>query len=741
MAKKQKKAEPVSAPKRTTTATVTKPSRNWAAWLYQLSDLTPQAPMWRSIFWGLSGLTVLMVVFLALHAGVNGDDRFQVEYSERLVDYFASFGQNKEVFYEKEEGYQQYVKYYGGAFELFAGGINRLLGNDPLHPNYHQVRHLVNGAFLLGIIFCLAFWARDLGGYRPAALLLLLALGSPRLLGHGVMNPKDIPFAAGYIIAVYFLYRCLRNMPKPSWRDALGFVLGAALAMGQRAGGLLVVAYAGLFMGIDFLFRYGLKGLVVSYKEVGRYAIYLIGASLLAFGLALLVWPYAMQDPITNTREALKVFSNFGVRISILYGGDTIFSDEIPRAYPMVWMGMTIAVSTLLGIFGAAALSRTLGRQFSPMALGLLWFAALFPLAYLTAKDSALYDGWRQLLFLYPSLLLLAVLFWESLIRWRSSWQWGIVAALLVLQADAMAFSLQNSYFPYVYFNPIQGGIKGAHGQYETDYWAVSARSAVDWMEQEGILSPNMKDTLVIGSSFPYNVSRQLDPAYSSMVKVKYVRFNARYVEDWQYGIFPNRFIRGPQLRAGKWPNSKTVHVVKANGVPLTAIEKNNNNEAYLAEAAMKANNLAEAIPHFEAEIKAHPDNELALIGVASAYINTTRLDDAMAALDKALVLAPENETALYLKGYVFLAKNDVATASTTFNQLLKVNPENSMGYYFMAEISRQKKEYQQALRQLEKALQYNPKFKNAYLLVAQIFEEQGDMANAARYREAAQQL
>lgn len=740
MSKKQKKAEPTAAKRPAAAAAAPKAQRNWPEWFYSMAGADAQHPVWKYAFWGLSAAAVLLMCFLALRAGVNGDDRFQVEYSERLVDYFASFGKNKEVFYEQDEGYQQYVKYYGGAFELFAGGINRILGNDPLEPDYHQVRHLVNGAFALIIVFCMAFWARDLGGYRAAALLLVLALGSPRLLGHGVMNPKDIPFAAGYALGIYFLYRSLKNMPRPRWTDVLGFVLGAALATGQRAGGLLLFAYAGLFLGIDFLMRYGLKGLV-DFKAVGRYALYWVGSSVLAFGLALLVWPYAMQDPIAHTQEALKVFSNFSVRISVLYGGDTIFSDEVPRAYPFVWIGMTLALSVLLGIVGAAALGRSIGKQFSPAAVSVLWFAALFPLFYLTYKDSALYDGWRQLLFVYPSLLLLAALFWETLIRRKAAWQWGVLAGVLLLQADAMAFTVRNASYPYVYFNALIGGIKGAHGYYETDYWAVSARPAVEWMEKEGILHANMKDTLVIGSSFPYNVSRQLDPSYSKMVKVKYVRFNARYVEDWQYGIFSNRFIRGPQLRAGKWPNSKTVHVVAANGVPLTVIEKNKTNDAYLAESALKANNLEAAMTHFDAELQAHPDNELAWMGLASATANSNRFSEALASANEALKLAPDNETGLYLKGYIELATGDPSTSSLTFSQLLKVNPENSMAYFYLAEIDRQRKEYISALKNLEKALQYNPKFKNAYLLAAQIYDERGDTANAARYREVANQL
>ena len=726
-----------SAPKR---AKQTKTSVNWGEWLYQQRpDESGQTGGWRQLYWALSLAVILLTGFMAVRVGVNGDDRFQVEYSERLVDYFSSFGSNKAVFYEEDEAYTQYVRYYGGAFDLLAGGINRTLGFSPDEPVYHRVRHLVNAAFALLLIFTLAFWARDLGGYRAASLLLLLALGSPRLLGHGVMNPKDIPFAAGYTVAIYFLFRLLRSLPQPRPVDIAGFVLGAALATGQRVGGLLVIAYAGLFMGIDFLFRYGLKGLI-DYKQVGRYALYWGGSSLLAFGLALLVWPYAMQSPIKHTLEALEVFSNYSVRISVLFEGDTLFSDAIPRSYPLVWMGITIALPVLAGIAAALLLSFRLAAQFSPAAVSLLWFAAIFPLAYLTYKDSALYDGWRQLLFVYPSLLLLAALGWESLLRYKAAWQWGFAGLLLLLQTDAMAFSVRYPGYAYVYFNPLQGGVKGAHGYYETDYWGVSTREAVRWMEKQGVLHAGM-DSLTIATNFPYNLKWELGSDYKDKVKVQYVRFNARYAEEWKYGIFTNRFIRGPQLRAGKWPNSKAVHVVEAGGAPLTVIEKNQTNDAYMGEKAMKENRLEIALPYFESEVTLHPDNELAWMNIASIYANTAQPDEAMKATETALTLAPENETALYMKGHIYLMKADLRNSEESFQHLVRVNPENSTAYFYLAEISRQNKNNRQALRYLEKALTYNPQLKNAYIMASQIYEAEGDFENAAKYKQYAEQF
>jgi tetratricopeptide (TPR) repeat protein len=311
---------------------------------------------------------------------------------------------------------------------------------------------------------------------------------------------------------------------------------------------------------------------------------------------------------------------------------------------------------------------------------------------------------------------------------------------VLLLSADALLFTARNPALSYVYFNPLVGGIKGAFGQYELDYWGLSSRQAVEWMEAEGILHAGM-DTLTIGTTFPYNVLRQLDLSYKEKVNVQYIRYHRRFSESWDYGIFPNRFIRGPHLRNNTWPMSKTVHRIEANGVPLAVVEHDPEQFAMKAEALLKTGQAAEAIGLFQQEVAKYPDNEQGWTGLASAQVSLGQVDEALASAEKALEIAPENETGLYLKGYAYLAKNNGPEALNTFNYLLRVDPENAMAYYWIGEIYKQRQDLQTAFNNFRKAIEYNPKLKQAYLGIATIFEEQGDMENATRYRNAADQL
>ena len=55
---------------------------------------TPADPMLRKVFWGVALAGLLVMIGLSFGTGVNADDKFQNAYSEKLVDYYSTFGQD-----------------------------------------------------------------------------------------------------------------------------------------------------------------------------------------------------------------------------------------------------------------------------------------------------------------------------------------------------------------------------------------------------------------------------------------------------------------------------------------------------------------------------------------------------------------------------------------------------------------------------------------------------------------------
>ncbi|MCO6479343.1 MAG: tetratricopeptide repeat protein, partial [Phaeodactylibacter sp.] len=460
--------------------------------------------------------------------------------------------------------------------------------------------------------------------------------------------------------------------------------------------------------------------------------------------LAILTWPAALADPIGHPLAALTEFSKLGVKIRVLFAGENLLSDDTAWYYSVLWIVKTIPLFTLVGFVGSLFVLPAILKRYNTTAVLLVYFATLFPVAYIIYKDSILHDGWRHLMFIYPSMVVVAAIFWvvlESFFKAQKTARYVIWAAAGLLAVDAVLFIVRNPQYPYVYFNPVAGGIKGAYGYYETDYWGVSVRQAIDWMEKEGILSPQMQDTVVLGTTFFYNTSRMTRERFDGKVKVKYVRFNNRYNEAWDYGVFPSRYIRGAHLRSGNWPNSRTIHTVDANGVPLLAIEKDLDKYAYQGQMAMAAGNLPEAVAQLQKEVQAHPDNEVAWTSLANAYISMGQYQQALDAAQKALAAAPDVESALLYEGLAYLNLGQQQRALGSFERLTRVNEEYYAAYYYMGLAYESTQNYRAAFENAQKAIEANPGFKQAYQLAARALQALGDTQNAARYLEAAQKL
>jgi Tfp pilus assembly protein PilF len=699
-----------------------------------------EQPWWKTVFWSAAALLLILTLALANGSGINGDDEYQDDYSEKLVDYYLSFGKDTAALNIPKGN----MHLYGGFFELTAGLANRTLGNTPADPVYHDVRHWFNALFGWLAMLFVGLFVRELAGWRYGLLAMALVWLSPRFLGHSLMNPKDIPFAMGYIMALFFMMRWLKDMPKFRWADLIGMAAGFAIALGLRAGGLLLFAYLGLFAGLDFLFKYGIKGLFTQVKVVGRYALFGVGAAVAGFISALLVWPYAMQSPIDHSLEALSAFSKFGTRIRVLFMGDNIMSDQTPWYYPIVWIYNTIPLYALAGIAGGLLLLPWLWRRFGPMPVIMAAFAGVFPIAYIIYSDAILYDGWRHLLFAFPGLAIIVALFWAEIdVRAQSAGspfvRYAIWVILGLMMIEPALFIVRNAAYPYVYFNPLAGGMKGAHGYFEEDYWGVSVRQAVERMEKEGLLKPRADGSpVVIASSFSYNLDKHVGPEYDGKVITTYVKYNQRYVRDWDYAIFPSRYVRGPLLQNGNWPPSQTIFTVDANGVPLTAVLTAGDKHVFRAEQLTKEANLAAAAEEYRQELAQYPDNELAWIGLANALINTQQFQQGLEAAQKALEVAPENLSGLFLSGLAKLNMGDQAGAVADFEEAIRVDEEYSVAYYYLALVQQRNNDLNSALNNLQTAVKYNPKFKQAFELAAQIMEQMGNPQRAAELRQQA---
>lgn len=695
--------------------------------------------LYKKIFRGLSAFMLLSMILLSLKSGINSDDKMQNEYEQKLMAYYTSGGKDKSAL----DLPKTKMHFYGGMFEVLTGVTNSILGSDKIsEARYHKVRHVWNAIFGFFAMFFVALCAKEVAGWRAAIIALLFAFLSPRLLGHSLMNPKDIPFATGYIMSLYYMIRLWRELPKAKWSTIGGMSLAIGVAVGVRAGGLLVIAIFGLFTAIDFIFKYGFIGIFQQFDKTLAYLKATLIPIFVGLGIAIIFWPYAMANPVENIGNAMAELSKYGVNIRLLFDGGMVYAQALPWTYLPKWVMYTIPIFALIGFPMFFALAFKIFKKHATVPLLALTFSAIFPFVWVIAQEATLYDGWRHLIFPYTAMLVLIAVAWNSLLDLFTSNKtvtYAVAGVLALTAIEPAIFILRNLSFPYIYFNPVAGGMKGAFGNFETDYWATSIKQGVEWMEDEGILSDNMDKPIVIASNFTYNLDQYVRKyTRAKNVKTVYVRYRQRYDKEWDYGLFQSRFVDGTRLRNKTWPTSNNLHSITSNGVPILSIlQEKSNKYAAKGVKALKAKDYNSAISYLQQEIAVCPDNEIALHSMANAYMNMGDLPNAIKYVEETYKLDPENIQAMNIHGLYLMNTGKKSEAYAKFKRLTEIQEKFPLGFYYMGVIDMDANRLDKAFEMAKQAVTVNNKFKPAYELAAKILDKKGQPQNAQKYREA----
>lgn len=353
---------------------------------------------------------------------------------------------------------------YGVAFETPVSLLERLLRIGDWR-NKFLLRHLFT--FLLSFGGMLAVYqlaARRFHDWRLGLLAASWLLLSPRLFAESFYNDKDAVFMALFAIATNTAVRLLL---RPTPRRAAWHALACALAIDVRIMAVLLPLATGALL----LWR-GVRGEVAWPRVARTLALY---GSLVAV-LVVALWPYLWPAPLTNLLIAFRNMAAFRWGGLVLYLGDLIPATEIPWHYALVWMGITTPVLYLAaGALGIGLVVRELLRQrwrlwTNDDQLQDLLFLGLGvgPLVVVIALHSVLYDGWRQLYFVYPMLLLLAVRGWVAAASWRPRLVRAITVASAVVIGSQMVLMHP---LQMLYFNVLAG--PNVAERFEMDYWGL----------------------------------------------------------------------------------------------------------------------------------------------------------------------------------------------------------------------------------------------------------------------------
>jgi len=106
--------------------------------------------------------------------------------------------------------------------------------------------------------------------------------------------------------------------------------------------------------------------------------------------------------------------------------------------------------------------------------------------AFIIVKP-ALYDGLRQLLFLVPPMILLAVYGFINLFSYLIEQKQkiaviGLVTVVLATQLQSFKNMKDLHPYEYMYFSPLVWGCFWSQGPYEMDYWGLCYKPSAEWL-------------------------------------------------------------------------------------------------------------------------------------------------------------------------------------------------------------------------------------------------------------------
>jgi hypothetical protein len=445
----------------------------------------------------LLALTALVALWTVGDYAITVDEFNADDYGQKSLAWYTSLFTNRSNFDSVEDT----LWFYGPWFHILTALVQSLELAE-----HWTTRHLLT--FLLGLAALAALlpMARLAGGRWAGLVAVGLCLTTGYLYGSMFVTPIDIPFMFAMTWATLAIM--LMAVPiVPLWSATIATGLFTGLAIATRSSGLIAHVYligAMSLCAAEAVLRSGRS----AGRDLLRIGVRTLSAMVIAWLTAIALWPWLqVGNPITQFAEAFLYFANHPSSWEFQHWGDMVRTTALPWSYVPAQLLVRLPEGFLL-LLGVAVLSG-IGGVLAVLRLGLapssqprlsrlkeavlvtaqarqaliVWVAAVMPIAAIILQNSTLYDGIRHVLFLIPMLAVVASLGFmrlASLLR-RFPMTTAAVAGVYVGHA-VLALALLHP-LQYAAFNVFAGGVIGAYGRFEQDYWSLAVLPALRRLE------------------------------------------------------------------------------------------------------------------------------------------------------------------------------------------------------------------------------------------------------------------
>ena len=444
-------------------------------------------------YWVLFACLVLLGFWACLDIGIGADE--EAERATLTINIAAISG----IFSGDPNAYQALLahpdRYYGIGFhlpsllisQLFQDISNYLQINLPISSPIIFAHLSVWASFVGATLLTRSLFYRLTGNHSFSLICMLCFMLWPYLLGHGLMNIKDMPFLFAWLLCTFIVLPVAQALHSNSVTGISRWaVLGLATAwlLSIRISGILIFIEYFYLLGCAWYFsdhRVAIKGIFktnINSKNILSFAI--------VFVLALIsLYPVAWTNPLQLV-DAIGYMSRHPWVGTTLTAGRFIAPSTKLFFYFPVWLLAKLPLIAILGLalspwilFRMLKQSRVQSRSISFAAAILFGFtlSILTILLVLIVMRVGLYNELRQTLFLFPLLFLMGVtcLYWFN--------RKIALAGLIITSAIFIWDNLVLYPYNYSYLNEVARQ-RPAIQYFETDYFGFSAGRSARWLTQ-----------------------------------------------------------------------------------------------------------------------------------------------------------------------------------------------------------------------------------------------------------------
>ena len=435
------------------------------------------------------------------------------------------------------------------------------------------VRHLLNFLFfLIGCYFFYLILSKRFENKIYAYLGVFFLFFSPRFFAESFYNNKDIIFLTATIVFIFF---SINFFEKKTYLNAFLFGIFSALALVIRIPAVLYI-FATYFI---FLLQSmdDKKFIIANYKL-------LITSIFTTIFFIYIFWPYLWFDPFNNLVHFFKVAKTVMPNGQNYYLGEYFQYKNSPWHYDLIWIIVTIPIS--ITIFFTIGFSKTLINGIKNLLsvdrndhkfwksknemLDYYFLIIILLVLILKNKFGVSYDGWRQIYFLYPFIILIA---FDGIYYINSKLKFGRMGNVIFLTLFIELFFLTSwiyKYHPhqYVFFNPFFKNL--VSGKIELDYWGLSNRSSLEFIAR----SDDRNEIKITAISFT-----SLENTLRIMNKIdreKFLIVHDLYLADYAIDNYRKKWNKTPGINLLKI-KFKKIYELKVDGNVINSVYKGKN--------------------------------------------------------------------------------------------------------------------------------------------------------------------